>query len=102
MKKLSKGGRKPTLTVEEMLTAALEYWREYRTYAHMAVSYGIDESNIYRTIKWVENTVIKDGEFSLAVKKKLIERNTEYEEILADATESPVERPKKTENTTKR
>jgi hypothetical protein len=96
LKKLSKGGRKPTLPVEEMLFATSEYWREYRTYAHIAASYGIDESNIYRTIKWVENTLIKSGEFSLPGKKKLIESNVEYEVILSDATESPVERPKKT------
>ena len=38
VKKLAKGGRKPTLSVEEMLLAALEYWREYRTYAHIAAS----------------------------------------------------------------
>ena len=46
--KLSRGGRKPTLPLEEMLLAALEYWREYRTYAHIAASYGIHESNMHR------------------------------------------------------
>ena len=45
-----------------LLLAALEYLREYRTYAHIAASYGIAESNIYRGIKWVEDTnVIKLG-----------------------------------------
>ena len=29
-------GRIPKLSIEEMLLAALEYWREYRTYAHIA------------------------------------------------------------------
>jgi len=62
-KKLSKGGRKPTLNLEEMLLTALEYWREYRTYAHIAASYGIHESNIHRLIKWVEDVLIKDGTF---------------------------------------
>ena len=33
--KFSRGGRKPKLSIEEMLLASLEYWREYRTYAHM-------------------------------------------------------------------
>jgi hypothetical protein len=42
----SKGGPKPSLTVEEMLLSTLEYWREYRTYAHIAASYGISESGI--------------------------------------------------------
>ena len=49
-------GRKPKLSIENQLLAALEYWREYRTYAHIAASYGIAESNIYRSIKWIENT----------------------------------------------
>ncbi|GHU97089.1 hypothetical protein FACS1894208_12350 [Clostridia bacterium] len=39
--------------------------REYRTYAHIAASYGIAESNLYRTVKWVEDTLVKDGAFSL-------------------------------------
>jgi hypothetical protein len=40
-------GRKPKLSIEEMLLAAFEYWREYRTYAHIAASYAIHESNLY-------------------------------------------------------
>ena len=38
-------GRKPKLSIEDLLLAALEYLREYRTYAHIAASYGIAESN---------------------------------------------------------
>ena len=41
------------LSIEDLLLATLEYLREYRTYAHIAASYGIAESNIYRGIKWV-------------------------------------------------
>jgi len=52
------GGPKPKLTLENRLLAALEYLREYRTYAHVAASYGISESSTYRIIKWVENTLI--------------------------------------------
>ncbi len=51
--------RTPTLSIEDLLLATLEYLREYRTYAHIAVSYGIAESNIYRGIQWVENTLIR-------------------------------------------
>jgi len=57
----SKGGPKPKLCLEDMLLATLEYIREYRTYAHVAASYGVCGSSIYRIIKWVENTLIKDG-----------------------------------------
>jgi len=98
--KLSKGGRKPNLTLEEMLLAALEYWREYRTYAHIAASYGVHESNMYRLIKWVEDVLIKDGTFSLPGKKALLKSDVEYEVVLVDVTETPVERPKRGKSTT--
>lgn len=88
-------GRKPKLSIENQLLAALEYWREYRTYAHIAASYGMAESNIYRSIKWIENTLIKDGTFSLPGKKELLKSDTDYEVVLIDATETPVERPQK-------
>jgi hypothetical protein len=98
--RLSKGGRKPKLSLEEMLPAALEYWREYRTYAHIAASYGVHESNMYRLIKWVEDVLIKDGTFSLPSKKMLLKSDTEYEVVLIDVTETPIERPKRGKNFT--
>lgn len=93
--KHSRRGRKPKLSIENQLLAALEYWREYRTYAHIAASYGIAESNIYRSIKWIEDVLIKDGTFSLPGKKELLKSDAEYEVILIDATETPIERPQK-------
>ena len=93
--KHQKRGRIPKLSVYEMLLAALEYWREYRTYAHIAASYGVHESNIFRTIKWVEDVLIKSGAFSLPGKKALLDDKADYEVILLDCTEQPIERPKK-------
>ncbi len=93
-------GRKPKLSIENQLLAALEYWREYRTYAHIAASYGIAESNIYRSIKWIENVLIKDGTFSLPGKKELLKSDAEYESVLIDATETPIERPQKNKGNT--
>ena len=74
---------------------ALEYLREYRTYFHLGCSYGLSESACYRACRWVENVLIKSGEFSLPGKKELLKSDMEYEVILIDATESPIERPKK-------
>jgi hypothetical protein len=91
-------GRKPKMCIEEMLLATLEYLREYRTYAHIAASFGLDESNMYRTIGWVEDTLVKDGTFSLPGKKALLKSDMEYEVVLIDATETPVERPKRGKN----
>ena len=94
--KHKKKGRKLKLSIEDMILATLEYLREYRTYAHIAASYGIAESNMYRGIKWVEDTLISDGTFSLPSRKEVLEKSAEYEIILVDATETPIERPKKT------
>jgi len=88
-------GRKPKLSIEDMLLASLEYWREYRTYAHIAASYGIHESNLYRLVKWVEDVLIQDGTFSLPGKKALLDNAANYEIVLLDATETPIERPEK-------
>jgi len=84
-------GRTPKLSIEDLLLATLEYLREYRTYAHIATSYGIAESNIYRGIKWVEDTLIWDGTFSLPRRKVPLKSNMEYKVILVDATESPID-----------
>ena len=95
---MRKSGRKAKLNMEGKLLATLEYLREYRSLAHIGASYGLDESNIQRIVKWVENTLIKDGTFRLPGKKGLIEADIEYEVIQIDDTESPIERPKKTGN----
>ena len=95
LQKKRKGGRPNKLSVEGMLRMALEYWREYRTYFHIGKSYGLSESNAYQAIKWIENTLIKDGAFSLPGKKALLNENAGYEIIFPDATETPIERPKR-------
>jgi hypothetical protein len=74
---------------------ALEYLREYRTYFHISRSYGISESACYRNIRCVEDILIKDKQFSLPGRKALLRNDMEYELVLIDATESPIERPKK-------
>jgi hypothetical protein len=88
-------GRNPKMRMEDRLLAALEYWREYRTYAHIGASFGLDESNMQRSIKWIEDVLIKDGTFALPGKKALLQSDTEIDTALIDATESPIERPKK-------
>jgi hypothetical protein len=47
-------------------------------------------------VRWVENTLIKDGRFHLSVKKALLKNDVQYEAVLVDATETPCEHPKKT------
>ena len=89
------GGKPNKLAIEDRLLMTLEYLREYRTYFHISRSYGLSESACYRNIRWVEDILIKDGKFSLPGRKALLKSNIEYEVILIDATETPIERPKK-------
>ena len=93
--RMSQGGKPSRLVVEDKLLMALEYLREYRTYFHLGQSYGLSESACYRNCKWIEDILIKSKEFSLPGKKALLKSDTEFEVILIDATESPIERPKK-------
>jgi transposase len=95
IKKKAKGGRKSKLSIEDRLLMALEYIREYRTYFHVSQSYGVSESTSYDTIKWIEDTLIKHPDFALPGRKALLKSDMEYEIILIDATETPIERPKK-------
>jgi Helix-turn-helix of DDE superfamily endonuclease len=39
-KQKAAGGKPNTLGIEDQLLMMLEYWREYRTYFHIAQSYG--------------------------------------------------------------
>ncbi len=93
--KQGKGGRKPKLGLEDRLLMALEYLREYRTYFHVSRSDGVSESTCYETIKWIENTLIKHPDFALPGRKALLKSDREYELVLIDATETPIERPQK-------
>lgn len=90
-----RAGRRHRLSIEDRLLMALEYLREYRTYFHLGSSYGLSESACFRVCRWVEDTLVKSGQFSLPGKKELLKSDTDYEIILIDATESPIERPKK-------
>lgn len=94
-KKKAKGGRPNVLSIEDRILMTLEYLREYRTYAHIAASYGLSESNAFENIRWIEDILVKSEEFRLPGKKALKKSENEFEVILIDATESPIERPKK-------
>jgi hypothetical protein len=98
--KKSKGGRNNKVSIEDRLLMTLEYLREYRTYFHIGRSYGISESSAYKAVKWVEDTLIKHPDFALPGRKALLKSDIDYEVVLVDATESPIERPKKSKNIT--
>ena len=94
---LHKGGsgRPRKLSVEDMVLAMLEYYKEYRTYDCIGASYGLSKANAFRTIKWVEETLIKSGVFNLPGKRELTKSDIVFEVILVDTSETPIERPEK-------
>lgn len=88
-------GRKPKLSREDQLLLTLMYWREYRTEFHIGVTYGVSEATVCRTIQKIENVLMQSGEFRLPGRKALQPSDTVIEVVLIDATEQPIERPKK-------
>lgn len=94
VKESKKTGRPSKLTFEDQIMMTLEYLREYRTYAHIAMGFEIDEANCYRIIKKVEDILIQNQRFKLP-KRTRIFNDLEIEAILVDVTETPIQRPKK-------
>ncbi len=88
-------GRPAKLSRADQLLMTLMYWREYRTEFHIGLTYGISEATVCRTIKKVEEVLIQSKQFHLPGKKVLQLSDTVIEIVLVDATEQPIERPKK-------
>ena len=94
-KRRQKGGPRTKLTVGDQLLMTLQYWREYRTMAHIAHDFGVVKSTVSDTITMVENVLIQDERFHLPGKKALISKDNTGRILAVDVTESPIERPKK-------
>ncbi len=94
-KKGNNRSRPNKLSVEDQILMMLMYYREYRTQYHIGGTYGIAESNVSRTIRRIENILKKSKLFELPGKEKLEKVKVEYDVYLLDATEHPIERPKK-------
>lgn len=86
------------LSISDQILLTLQYWREYRTYFHIASDWGIHEATAYRTVKRIEDILVKADEFHLPGKRQLQQAETEIEVIIVDVAETEVERPKKNRN----
>jgi hypothetical protein len=102
LEKKKRGGKPNKLSMEERLLMWLEYMREYRTYFHTGASYGVSESACYRNCVWIENTLVDSKEFALPKRTTPLQSDNQIEAIVVDATESPIERPKKSKDSTTR
>ena len=97
-KKNHLGARPNKITLEERLLMWLEYMREYGTYFHIATKHHISESTCFRNCVWIEDMLIQSKEFRLPSKKEFVS-NLAIEVVVVDASESPIQRPKKSRNT---
>ena len=96
----TKSGRPSALSLEEQILLSLTYWREYRTLYHISMDFGIHESSASRIIRKVEDVLVDSGKFELP--KKLpcrVDDDINWRVVIVDATETPIERPKKTKAT---
>jgi len=88
-------GRPCKLCREDQLLVALMYWREYRSLAPIGATYKISEPTVSRTIRRVEDTLMQSGKFTLPGKKKVAKSDMDWQFVVVDTTETPIERPKK-------
>ena len=93
-------GRPCKLSLEDQLLLSLMYWREYRSLLHIALTYGVSEPTVHRTIRKIENALMNSQDFILPSKKALYGSEMEWQVIVVDATETPIERPQKNKGVT--
>ena len=60
-----KSGRPAALSPAEQLVLTLEFWREYRTYAHLEGDWGVHETTVHCTVERVEAALLSSRRFSL-------------------------------------
>jgi hypothetical protein len=90
-----KRGRPSKLCIEDQVLILLMYYREYRTFFHIGITYGISEAQCWRIVRKLEDKLIKSKCFHLQGKKALVQDNKDKEVVVIDVGESPIERPKK-------
>ena len=98
-------GRPCKLCLANQVLLTLMYWREYRTMFHIAQTYGVSEPTVHRTIGKIERALIEralmaSGQFRLPGKKALLNSEIQWQVLLLDATETPIERPQKNRKST--
>ena len=88
-----KGGGARKLSVLDMLVITLGYYHDYRTMENLGFEYGVHKQRICEAVNWAEQTIIKDGTFSLPSKRELVKENSTVSIAIIDVTECETERP---------
>ena len=79
-----KAGSPSKLIIEDQVLVTLQYWREYRTYFHIAQDWKVSESTVFRVVRKVENILIKSRKFNLPGKKNLWDSSLDEKLILME------------------
>jgi hypothetical protein len=96
-----KGGRTTNLVPSDEILLMLEYYREYRTFKHISIDYEVSESTAHYVVTKMEKILIKDQRFHLtSLKHSKPSKTQNLDVIVVDVTESPCERPKKSNENT--
>ena len=74
----------------------LMYHREYRSFFHIGLTYGISEVQCWRIVTTTEKLLLQSKAFRLPGKKKLHQSERQWQAVVVDVSEHPIERPKKT------
>src|ERR1035438_3408090 len=72
-----KRGRKDKLNAYDKVLMMLMYYREYRTFAHVASTYNISETQCWRIVTTLERWLLKSKLFHLPGKRKLKKKEKE-------------------------
>ena len=86
-------GRDYKLNVADMVLMLLLYYRSYISQEFVGYLFGIDDSRVCRILQKLEPLLAK----VMALPNKKYLSQEEVESLIIDATEQPIERPKKTQ-----
>jgi len=94
-----KPGRPPKLSLADQVLLALKYHYDYRTQLQLGVETGLGESAVCRLIQRVEERLLADEGFHPPKRRERVPYSREeVPAVTVDATEIPIERPKKLAN----
>lgn len=94
-----KSGRPHSLSIEDQILLTLNYLRSYCTQLELSATYNIAESNVNRTIHKIEQALMQSRKFSLP-QRSITTVETDFNWVIIDVTESPIERPEKNREST--
>lgn len=76
----------------------LRYYRRYETFAQVGFDFGVAEATAHNVVTRTERVLINSGLFKLPSKKELLDQDGEQKVLIVDATDTLIQRPKKTKN----